>query len=80
MSVQMTVRIPDELAQFIDQQVSEGARSRADVIARALKAEQRRLRAQHDAAVYAREGEDPELVELAETQRGRLRELWSELD
>jgi Arc/MetJ-type ribon-helix-helix transcriptional regulator len=43
MSVQLTVRIPDELAGFVDQDVAEGrAVSRADAIAKALAREQRR--------------------------------------
>jgi Arc/MetJ-type ribon-helix-helix transcriptional regulator len=37
MAVQMTVRIPDELAQYVDDRVAAGeASSRADLIARAL--------------------------------------------
>jgi Arc/MetJ-type ribon-helix-helix transcriptional regulator len=37
MSVQMTVRIPDHLARYVDEHVSSGAAaSRAEMIARAL--------------------------------------------
>jgi len=64
MNVQMTVRIPDDLAEFVDQQVSDGAKSRAEVITRALKREQRRLRAQRDAQIYATTEPDRELEDF----------------
>jgi Arc/MetJ-type ribon-helix-helix transcriptional regulator len=50
MSVQLTVRIPDELAGFVDKDVADGrASSRADAIAKALAREQRRRVAERDA-------------------------------
>ncbi len=54
MTVQITVRIPDEQAAFVDRLVQEGkAPSRASAIAEALRHEQRRLEQEHDAAIYA---------------------------
>ena len=49
MSVQITVRLPDDQVAFLDAEVSGGrAASRATVIARALRSEQRRRRAEQD--------------------------------
>jgi Arc/MetJ-type ribon-helix-helix transcriptional regulator len=49
-SVQLTVRIPDDLAGFVDQDVADGrATSRADAIAKALAREKRRRAAERDA-------------------------------
>jgi len=66
MSTQIAVRLPEEVVEFVDAQVSSGAaKSRADFIWHALKREQRRLVAEQDAAIYARHGEDPDLVAFA---------------
>lgn len=67
MSVQLTVRIPDELAGFVDQDVADGrAASRADAIAKALAREQRRRVAERDAELLiARKGEPDDLDGLA---------------
>lgn len=63
MSTQIAIRLPDEIVEFVDAQVSNGAaKSRADFIWHAIKREQRRLAAEQDALIYAREGEDPDLV------------------
>ena len=72
MNVQMTVRIPDDVAEFIDQLVSDGAKSRAEVITRALKREQRRLRAQRDALIYATTEPDRELDDFVSATAGQL--------
>lgn len=49
MSKQITARLPDDLVAFMDDLVAKGqAASRADLIARALTDERRRLRVQHD--------------------------------
>ena len=53
MTTQMTIRIDDELAAFVDKAAQEGEGSRADVINRALKREIRRRAAQKDAQIYA---------------------------
>jgi Arc/MetJ-type ribon-helix-helix transcriptional regulator len=68
MSVQLTVRIPDELAGFVDQDVADGrAASRADAIAKALAREKRRRTAERDAELLiAHRGEVDELGGLAE--------------
>lgn len=60
MTTQITVRLDDELVEFIDGQVAGGrATSRAASVATALRREQRRLAAQHDAEIYASHaGED----------------------
>jgi Arc/MetJ-type ribon-helix-helix transcriptional regulator len=64
---QITVRLPDELVAFADQQVQSGeAQSRAQVVTRALLRERRRVLAVRDAQIYTRHGEDPELVGLSE--------------
>jgi Arc/MetJ-type ribon-helix-helix transcriptional regulator len=66
MSTQIAVRLPDEIVAFVDAQVSSGAaKSRADFIWHAIRREQRRLAAERDAAIYAIEGEDPDLVAFA---------------
>ncbi|OHV04012.1 YlcI/YnfO family protein [Mycobacterium talmoniae] len=67
MSIQIAVRLPDEIVAFIDQQVGEKrAPSRAAVVLRALERERRRQVAARDAAILAAEkpGRD-DLDELA---------------
>ena len=68
MSVQLTVRIPDELAGFVDQDVADGhAASRADAIAKALAREKRRRVAERDAELLiAHRGQLGDLDGLAE--------------
>lgn len=49
MTTQIAVRLPDEIVEFVDRQVLDGAaKSRADFIWRAIKREQRRLEAERD--------------------------------
>ena len=60
MSVQMTIRVDDDLAAFIDDAARAGEGSRADVINRALRREIRRRAAQRDAQIYAAT-HDPDL-------------------
>ena len=67
MSTQIAVRLPEEIVEFVDSQVSSGAaKSRAEFIWHAIRREQRRLAAERDAAIYAEFGEDPELEGIAE--------------
>ena len=67
MSKQIAVRLPDELVGFIDALVAEGRfESRAAVVTRELKRLKRRIEAEQDAEIYRREGDDPELVAIAE--------------
>jgi len=53
MSVQMTIRVDDDLATFVDRAAAAGEGSRADVINRALRREVRRRAAERDAQIYA---------------------------
>lgn len=67
MTKQLTVRLPEDLVEFVDQRVGQGkAASRAAVVARALDRERRREIAERDAAILALnpDGED-DLDELA---------------
>jgi Arc/MetJ-type ribon-helix-helix transcriptional regulator len=67
MSKQIAVRLPEELVDFVDEQVAGGVLpSRAAVVTRALAHERRRAVAAHDAEILARTGQDPELAGLAE--------------
>ena len=71
MSVQIAVRLPDELVAFVDEVVvSGGASSRAAVVTKALERERRRAIAARDAEILARTGPDHELAGLAEYARG----------
>ena len=67
MSKQIAIRLPDELVDFLDGLVAEGAAaSRAQVVARALAHEQRRRAAERDALIYSRiEKADDDLDALA---------------
>jgi Arc/MetJ-type ribon-helix-helix transcriptional regulator len=71
MSKQIAVRLPEELVDFVDEQVGSGAgRSRATVVALALEREHRRAVAERDAEILARTDPDPELAGLAEHVAG----------
>jgi Arc/MetJ-type ribon-helix-helix transcriptional regulator len=71
MTVQITVRLPDELVAFVDAEVARGAAtSRAEAVAKALVRERRRRRALEDVAILQAEaagglGADPDLDGLA---------------
>jgi Arc/MetJ-type ribon-helix-helix transcriptional regulator len=66
MTIQIAVRLPDEIVAFVDEQVASGAAtSRAAVVARALAREQRREAAEHDARIYAAQTERNDLDDLA---------------
>ena len=59
MGKQLTVRLPDALVEFIDQQVEHGeATSRAAVVAAALDQQRRQEIAERDAAILARAAAD----------------------
>jgi Arc/MetJ-type ribon-helix-helix transcriptional regulator len=59
MSRQLTVRLADDLVEFIDGRVKEGAaRSRAAVVARAIERERRHAIAERDVAILARRERD----------------------
>jgi len=54
MSTQIAVRLPEEIVAFVDDEVSAGrARSRAQVVLRALEREQRRQLAVRDVEILA---------------------------
>ncbi len=49
MSTQIAIRLPDEVVEFIDEQVRSGnARSRAAVVSRSIARDARRQRAEQD--------------------------------
>jgi len=61
MSKQIAVRLPDDLMEFVDQQVANGAASRADVVKQALKRERRRVASEREIAILIRYKDDPDL-------------------
>ncbi len=81
MSVQMTIRVDDDLSAFIDQEVKAGEGSRADVINRAIKREVRRRAAERDAQIYAFSADsDLESDAYGEWAARNTSQVWSELD
>jgi antitoxin MazE3 len=72
MTVQIAVRLPDDIVAFVDEQVSSGAApSRAAVVARALERERRREAAERDAAIYAGQADPHDLDDLASWVAGQ---------
>jgi Arc/MetJ-type ribon-helix-helix transcriptional regulator len=70
MSIQIALRLPESMVEFIDSLVADGrATSRADVVSRALQREQRRELAARDAAIMAADP-DPDLARLSEYVSG----------
>jgi Arc/MetJ-type ribon-helix-helix transcriptional regulator len=62
MTVQITVRLPDELVEFVDALVVEGAvKSRAEAVLWALLRDRRRRVALADVEILRGHGNDPEL-------------------
>lgn len=81
MTVQMTVRIDDDLAAFIDRATESGEGSRADVINAAIRREVRRREAVNDAAIYARSARSDR--EQASSDAWAIRnaeQVWADLD
>lgn len=67
MNRRISVRLPDELVAWMDEQVASGAaRNRSEVIARVLERDRRRCLAERDAEILARSGEDPDMRNLVE--------------
>lgn len=66
-STQIAVRLPDELVDWIDEQVRAGAGSRAAVTTKALRRYQRLLEAERDAEIYRRA--EPETAPMAPDDR-----------
>lgn len=81
MTVQMTVRVDNTLAAFVDEQVAAGGGSRADVINHALRRELRRRIAARDALIYAAT-EEADLSDDAYAQwaERNASQMWAELD
>jgi Arc/MetJ-type ribon-helix-helix transcriptional regulator len=70
-SIQIAVRLPESMVEFLDRLVAEGqAPSRASVVERALAREIRRQIAARDAAILAEAGEDRDLDSLANYAAG----------
>jgi Arc/MetJ-type ribon-helix-helix transcriptional regulator len=66
MTIQIALRLPDDLVAFVDEQVSAGAAtSRAAYVTRALERDRRREAAEHDARIYAAASQQSDLDELA---------------
>lgn len=67
MTVQISLRLPDDLVKFLDQSVSTGvAGSRADLVSLALEREKRRQAALADASILSAEGPEDDLDSLVE--------------
>lgn len=67
MTVQISLRLPDHLVEFLDRSVSTGAAgSRADLVSVALEREKRRQAALVDAAIVNAEGPQDDLDSLVE--------------
>jgi Arc/MetJ-type ribon-helix-helix transcriptional regulator len=64
-STQIAVRLSDELVEYVDRLVREGAGSRAEVVTRALNLYQRQLRGEQDARILEESGEYDDFDELA---------------
>ncbi|MGW6201975.1 ribbon-helix-helix domain-containing protein [Kribbella sp. NPDC055110] len=73
MSKQITVRLPDDLVDFMDELVAtDRATSRASVVARAMVRERRRELAARDLDILNRHGEYPDLEGLAPAAAGTV--------
>lgn len=65
MTVQIAVRLPDDMVKFLDGVVASGrAPSRAAVVASAVEREMRRVLAERDAEILQGEGADDDLDSL----------------
>lgn len=64
MSTQIAVRLPDDLVAYVDSLVSEGAGSRAAVVARALNLYQQQLRGERDARLLEESGDYDDFGDL----------------
>ena len=66
MSTQIAVRLPDELVEYVDALVSDGAGSRAAVVVRALSLYQRQLRGEQDARILEESGDYDDFDDLVD--------------
>jgi Arc/MetJ-type ribon-helix-helix transcriptional regulator len=75
MSIQIALRLPDDLVAYVDLQVASGsANSRAAVVARALERDRRRQVAERDAQIYAETGRS-DLDDLASWAAGHSMDI-----
>jgi len=66
MTTQISLRLPDDLVEFMDQLVADGAVSgRADLVTRAVDHERRRTIAERDAFILANAKDSSDLDALA---------------
>jgi Arc/MetJ-type ribon-helix-helix transcriptional regulator len=73
MTKQITVRLPDELVDFMDQLVAaDKASSRASVVTRAMERERRRELAARDLAILTEYGDYGDLDGLATAASGTV--------
>ncbi|MDP9801534.1 Arc/MetJ-type ribon-helix-helix transcriptional regulator [Arcanobacterium wilhelmae] len=81
MTVQIAVRIPDELAEFIDAEVHKGgARNRTDFVTSAIERDMRRRLAMRDAQILREQGAEDDLDSLVAWSAGRSSSVFSDLD
>ena len=80
MSVQITVRLPEDAVSFLDQEVKRSGQSREAVLSRLLRREARRQHAEQDATIYATQGEDPDLAFFDAWARQNAARVWADLD
>jgi len=67
-SIQIAVRLPDDLVAYVDQAVAQGrVRSRADLVARLIARDARRQRAEQDLQRLIEQGalQDDEMLAIA---------------
>ena len=73
MSIQIAVRLPDEMVAFLDQAVAQGkAASRAALVSSALEREMRRQAAEADAAILSQQGSADDLDPLVDWTVGHV--------
>ena len=81
MATQMTIRIDEDLAAFVDQAAQSGEGSRADVINRVIRRELRRRAAVRDAQIYASiTDSDVESDAYAQWATSNADQVFSDLD
>ena len=64
MTTQIAVRLADELVEYVDLLVSQGAGSRAAVVTRALGLYQQQLRGEQDARILEESGDYDDFDDL----------------
>lgn len=72
-SIQIAVRLPEELVAYVDKAVATGrVKSRAELVARLIERDARRQRAEEDLLRLVKRGalNDPELLAIVESTSG----------